>query len=169
MRFSRRHFGRMAAAVLPASLLGQGGGRRPIPKPNSRFAGVQIGVISYSFNTVPAMDLIPTIAKLGINEVELMSNHAETLVGAPAAPPRGPAARGRWGTRRREAVGARERRRVDRRRKLRRSPTIRAMLARAGKIRNLLPQAQDAVLRHLHPSKRSFTRTRRSGGPRTRL
>src|SRR5579862_3448883 len=90
MRFSRRHFGRMAAAVLPASLLGQGGGRRPIPKPNSRFAGVQIGVISYSFNTVPAMDLIPTIAKLGINEVELMSNHAETLVGAPTAPPRGP-------------------------------------------------------------------------------
>jgi sugar phosphate isomerase/epimerase len=84
----------MAAAVLPASLLGQGGGRRPIPKPNSRFAGVQIGVISYSFNTVPTMDLIPTIAKLGINEVELMSNHAEALVGAPAAPPRGPATAG---------------------------------------------------------------------------
>jgi sugar phosphate isomerase/epimerase len=94
MRFSRRHFGRMAAAVLPASLLGQGGGRRPIPRPNSRFAGVQIGVISYSFNTVPTMDLIPTIAKLGINEVELMSNHAEALVGAPTAPPRAPVGAG---------------------------------------------------------------------------
>src|SRR5580658_3714324 len=91
MRFSRRHFGRMAATALPAALWGQGGGRRPIPKPNSRFAGVQIGVISYSFNTVPTMDLIPTIAKLGINEVELMSNHAEALVGAPTAPPRAPA------------------------------------------------------------------------------
>ncbi len=90
MRFSRRHFGKMAAAALPASLWAQGGGRRPIAKPNSRFAGVQIGVISYSFNSVPTMDLIPTIAKLGINEVELMSNHAETLVGAPTAPPRPP-------------------------------------------------------------------------------
>jgi sugar phosphate isomerase/epimerase len=90
MRFSRRHFGKMAVAA-PAALWAQTGGRRPIAKPNSRFAGVQIGVISYSFNTVPAMDLIPTIAKLGINEVELMSNHAETLVGAPAAPPRVPA------------------------------------------------------------------------------
>jgi sugar phosphate isomerase/epimerase len=92
MEFSRRHFGKLAAA-LPASLWAQGGGRgRPIPKPNSRFAGVQIGVISYSFNTIPTTDLIPTIAKLGINEVELMSNHAESLVGAPTAPPRAPAA-----------------------------------------------------------------------------
>jgi sugar phosphate isomerase/epimerase len=99
MRFSRRHFGKMTAAVLPTSLWAQGGGRRPIPKPNSRFAGVQIGVISYSFNTVPAMDLIPTIAKLGINEVELMSNHAETLVGAPTAPPRVPVALGGGGAR----------------------------------------------------------------------
>lgn len=87
----------MAAAALPGSLWAQalraqGGGRRPIAKPNSRFAGVQIGVISYSFNTVPTMDLIPTIAKLGINEVELMSNHAEALVGAPTAPPRAAAA-----------------------------------------------------------------------------
>ncbi len=81
----------MTAAAVPASLWAQGGGRgRPIAKPNSRFAGVQIGVISYSFNTVPVMDLIPTIAKLGINEVELMSNHAEAIVGAPAAPPRAP-------------------------------------------------------------------------------
>jgi len=92
MVYSRRHFGKLAAA-LPASLWAQGGGRgRPIAKPNSRFAGVQIGVISYSFNTIPTMDLIPTIAKLGINEVELMSNHAEALVGAPTAPPRAPAA-----------------------------------------------------------------------------
>jgi sugar phosphate isomerase/epimerase len=88
----------MAATALPISLFGQGGGRgRPIPKPNSRFAGVQIGVISYSFNSVPVMDLIPTIAKLGINEVELMSNHAEALVGAPTAPPRAPGGGGRGG------------------------------------------------------------------------
>lgn len=95
---SRRDFARMTAAALPAiPLLGQTGRSRPIPKPNSRFAGVQIGVISYSFNGIPPAELISTIAKLGINEVELMSNHAEAIVGAPAAaPPAAPAA-GRGG------------------------------------------------------------------------
>ncbi len=79
---SRRTFGKMAMAALPATLAAQtpGRGGRPIPKPNSRFAGVQIGVITYSFMGVQATDLIPTIAKLGINEVELMSNHAEAIV-----------------------------------------------------------------------------------------
>jgi sugar phosphate isomerase/epimerase len=110
MAYSRRQFGKMAVgagALAPAlnflgpqALRAQGGGRgRPIAKPNSRYAGVQIGVISYSFNTIPAMDLIPTVAKLGINEVELMSNHAETLVGAPTAPPRAPAGGGGGGGR----------------------------------------------------------------------
>jgi sugar phosphate isomerase/epimerase len=98
MAYSRRQFSKMAigaSALSPALLRAQGRGPgRPIPKPNSRYAGVQIGVISYSFNTIPTMDLIPTVAKLGINEVELMSNHAETLVGAPTAPPRAPAAGG---------------------------------------------------------------------------
>jgi|SRR5579871_301752 len=90
---SRRDFGTMAVAALPAArLLAQTGRGRPIPKPNSRFAGVQIGVISYSFNGVPPTELVSTIAKLGINEVELMSNHAEAIVGAPtAAPPAAPA------------------------------------------------------------------------------
>jgi sugar phosphate isomerase/epimerase len=78
----------MVGASLPAArLLAQNGRGRPIPKPNSRFAGVQIGVISYSFNGVPWDELISTIAKLGINEVELMSNHAEAMVGAPSVPP----------------------------------------------------------------------------------
>jgi sugar phosphate isomerase/epimerase len=96
---SRRDFGRVAVAALPAArLLAQTGRGRPIPKPNSRFAGVQIGVISYSFNGVPPTELVSTIAKLGINEVELMSNHAEAIVGAPtAAPAAAPAAAGRGG------------------------------------------------------------------------
>ncbi len=87
MSFTRRQFGTLAMAG-PALLRAQGGRGRPIPKPNSRYAGVQIGVITYSFNSIPTADLIPTVAKLGINEVELMSNHAETLVNAPAPPPR---------------------------------------------------------------------------------
>ena len=91
MRFTRRDFGKMAAAALPAfPLMAQN--RRPIAKPNSRFGGVQIGVISYSLREMTATDILPAIAKLGINEVELMSNHAEAIVGAPTAPPRAPAA-----------------------------------------------------------------------------
>ena len=63
---SRRDFGRMAAAALPAArMCAQSGRGRAIPKPNSRFAGVQIGVISYSFNGVPPAELVSTIAKLG--------------------------------------------------------------------------------------------------------
>ncbi len=94
---SRRTFGKIAVAALgPATLAAQTAGRggRPIPKPNSKFAGVQIGVITYSFMGVQATDLIPTIAKLGINEVELMSNHAEAIVGAPTAGGRGAGGRG---------------------------------------------------------------------------
>ena len=92
-RFSitRRHFGKLAlgaSAMAPALLRAQAGRGRPLPKPNSRFAGVQIGVISYSFRTMPPSELISTVAKLGINEVELMSGDAETLVGAPTPPPR---------------------------------------------------------------------------------
>jgi sugar phosphate isomerase/epimerase len=91
----------MALAALPATLAAQTvvRGGRPIPKPNSKFAGVQVGVITYSFMGVQATDLIPTIGKLGINEVELMSNHAEAIMGAPsAAPPAAPAG-GRGGGR----------------------------------------------------------------------
>lgn len=93
--FTRRQFASLAMAA-PALLKAQGGRGRPIPKPNSRYAGVQIGVISYSFNSIATADLIPTVAKLGINEVELMSNHAETLVNAPT-PPRAPGGGGRGG------------------------------------------------------------------------
>jgi sugar phosphate isomerase/epimerase len=93
MTLTRRDFGKIAAAALPAFPLAAQN-RRPIAKPNSRFAGVQIGVISYSFRELQAADILSVIAKLGISEVELMSNHAEALVAAPALPPRAPAAAG---------------------------------------------------------------------------
>ncbi len=96
---SRRDFGKIAVAAVPATLAAQGGRGRALPKPNSKFAGVQVGVITYSFMGVQAIDMIPTIVKLGISEVELMSNHAEALVGAPTAAGRGgaPAAGGGGG------------------------------------------------------------------------
>ena len=74
-------------ATLPHRRAGGFGRGGPPPKPNSNFGGVQIGVITYSFRQgVAAKDLIPIMNKLGINGVELMSNHAEALAGAPAGP-----------------------------------------------------------------------------------
>lgn len=68
----------------------------PPAYPKSLFNGVQIGVITYSFRQgIAAPDLIPIMNKLGISEVELMSNHAEALAGAPAMPQFGGGGRGR--------------------------------------------------------------------------
>jgi sugar phosphate isomerase/epimerase len=78
---SRRQFGRTLLAGVPlAAAFGA---------VNSKFNGVQIGTISYSFRSLPADQILPAIVKAGVNEVELMSNHAEALMGAPAVK-RGP-------------------------------------------------------------------------------
>lgn len=95
---SRRQFGKIALASLPVAGLAQfpGGRGTPPPPPKSNWNGVQIGVITYSFRQgVAAKDLIPIMNKLGINEVELMSNHCEELAGAPAGPAFGGGGRGR--------------------------------------------------------------------------
>jgi sugar phosphate isomerase/epimerase len=56
---------------------------------NSKFRGVQIGAITYSFRSIPAAELIPAMVKLGLSEAELMSNHCEALAGAPQVGQRG--------------------------------------------------------------------------------
>lgn len=86
--YSRREFGTLVAAGLPLALLQK--------KPNSRFGGVQIGVQSYSYRSIPdAEAILKAIADEGISEVELMSNHVEALLGAPAQGGFGGAGRGR--------------------------------------------------------------------------
>jgi sugar phosphate isomerase/epimerase len=62
-----------ASAVLPEIALGGAG------KPNSKFNGVQIGVITYSFRGMPssAEDLLGYCLKCGISSVELMGGPAE--------------------------------------------------------------------------------------------
>lgn len=62
---------------------------------NSRFGGVQIGAITYSFRDINHPDLIvKAMAQIGIGEAELMSNHAEALAGAPPQAPGGGRGRG---------------------------------------------------------------------------
>src|SRR5579859_5008650 len=77
MNYSRRDFGKFALTAIPAAALAA---------PNSRIDGVQIGTISYSFRDLPPTGIIPSMLKIGLSEVELMSNHAEALAGAPAQP-----------------------------------------------------------------------------------
>lgn len=77
MNYSRRDFAKLALTALPAAALAA---------PNSRIDGVQIGVISYSFRDLPPTQIIPSMLKIGLSEVELMSNHAEALAGAPPVP-----------------------------------------------------------------------------------
>jgi sugar phosphate isomerase/epimerase len=84
-QLTRRDFGRFAAAGIPlASLALSGSDLFAQGKPNSNFAGVHIGVITYSFNGLAATDIIPTMVRIGLSNCELMSNHAETLAGMPA-------------------------------------------------------------------------------------
>ena len=83
MTITRRQFGRMAAAAAPIvtttcsspSLVAQ-------PKLDSRIHGVQIGVISGSFQDIPVSELIHSIVEVGLGDVELLFTHAEALAGA---------------------------------------------------------------------------------------
>lgn len=76
--YSRRDFGKLVFAGLPLTLAFKG--------LDSTINGVQIGAITYSFRTIPdAEEIIKAYQKLGLSEVELMSNHAEALAGAPAS------------------------------------------------------------------------------------
>src|SRR5260370_565356 len=85
MTLSRREFGRLALTALPAAAAVEGADKAA----SSRIGNVQIGIISYSFRDLPASEIVPSMVKLGLNEVELMSNHCEALAGAPPAPGRG--------------------------------------------------------------------------------
>src|SRR5262245_11109130 len=72
---SRREFGSLVLAGLPLSML--------LDKINSKVGGVQIGAITYSFRTLPIEDVLKAYTTIGLGEMELMSNHAEALAGAP--------------------------------------------------------------------------------------
>jgi hypothetical protein len=78
MRFTRRDFAKLAAAALPASSL--------MAKPNSKFGGVQIGIITYSFRSLPgsAEETLKYCVDCGISGIELMSNVPESYAGSPA-------------------------------------------------------------------------------------
>jgi sugar phosphate isomerase/epimerase len=106
--YSRRDFGKLALAGVPASWLAAGIGLSARDKINSTINGVQIGAITYSFRSIPnADDIIKAYVTIGLGEMELMSNHAEALAGAPSGRGGG-GGRGRGTPQTPEQVAARE-------------------------------------------------------------
>ncbi len=96
MTITRRELGKLvllapAVSLLPRDLFGQAAG-----KPNSKFAGVQVGLnVPYNFGpprAVPIEDVIAKTAQLGVSAVELRAQPIEVFLGAPKEvlePPRG--------------------------------------------------------------------------------
>jgi sugar phosphate isomerase/epimerase len=81
----RRTFLGSAAALTAASIVPRRLFATSQTKPNSLFGGVQIGVITYSYRSMPssAEDLLGYIKQCGISSVELMGGPAEAFAGAP--------------------------------------------------------------------------------------
>ena len=92
MEFTRRDLGKIALASVTMS---RAFGAKMI---DSKFGGVQIGAITYSFNRIATPDpeeIIKAYVDIGLGEAELMSNHCEALAGAPAMPAFGRGGAGR--------------------------------------------------------------------------
>jgi sugar phosphate isomerase/epimerase len=102
MSYSRREFGKLALAGLPAAaVLGRAEsilGAFAQAKPNSLINGVQIGTITYSFRSMPDQSAEATLKYIvdsGISAIELMGGPVESFAGAPTSgrgggPGRGP-------------------------------------------------------------------------------
>lgn len=99
-KITRRKFLNAAATVAAISAIPFNYGFRSLStgtaavKPNSKFGGVQIGAISYSWRSMPSApkDIISYCLLAGISDLELMGNIVEDYLGlppAPARPPRG--------------------------------------------------------------------------------
>jgi len=85
LALSRRSFLAGTAALAATSLTSGRTRAADAARPNSKFHGVQIGVITYSYRSMPstAEDLLKYIVQCGISSVELMGDPAEQFAGAP--------------------------------------------------------------------------------------
>jgi len=81
---SRRTFVGGVAALAASSMMSHRAPAAAVAKPDSNFNGVQIGVITYSYRSLPgsAEDLLQYVTKCGISSVELMGGPAEKFAKA---------------------------------------------------------------------------------------
>ena len=95
MSWTRREFARFALAGLPVAAIGSTGLGRVLAaqaRPNSKFNGVQIGVITYSYRSMADQSAPATLKYVldsGISAIELMDGPVENFLGRPPAAPRG--------------------------------------------------------------------------------
>src|SRR6476661_7884669 len=90
MRYSRRAFGKLALAGFPATALSLKSSETfAAAKPNSKWAGVQVGMnVPYNFGTgnyTSGDEILDRCVKLGISGVELRAQPVELFLGSPAA------------------------------------------------------------------------------------
>jgi sugar phosphate isomerase/epimerase len=92
MDYTRRDFGKLALAGLPAAgLLLDSDGilASPLAKPNSKWAGVQVGMnVPYNFGTgnfTTGEVIIQKCVELGVSGTELRAQPVELFLGSPAA------------------------------------------------------------------------------------
>src|ERR1700730_1992024 len=94
MDVTRRDLGKLALAALPAS-------RLTAQTPNSKFDGVQVGAITYSYRSMPGANDAPALLKYivdsNVSGIELRGPAAEIYAGSPAAAGRGPGGGGGQG------------------------------------------------------------------------
>jgi sugar phosphate isomerase/epimerase len=121
MEYSRRQFGKFALTTVPAATLlwARDGALRAAqaPKPNSKWAGVQVGMnVPYNFGTgnfTSGDEILQRCLTLGVSAVELRAQPVELFLGSPAAIAGAAAAsaarRGGGGGGRGAAAGAAER------------------------------------------------------------
>ena len=104
MSYTRREFGKLALAGLPAAAVAGSGesifGAFLQAKPNSLINGVQIGTITYSYRSMPDQSAEATLKYIldsGISGIELMGGPVESFAGAPTSGRGGGAGRGAGG------------------------------------------------------------------------
>jgi sugar phosphate isomerase/epimerase len=119
MEYTRRDLGKLALAVPGAALFGKSavlGAVAQAAKPNSKFSGVQIGTITYSYrsmNDQSAEATLKYVVDSGISAIELMGGpvndyaRKRTNYQPPAPPPADPAAAPAAGRGGREGGGGR--------------------------------------------------------------
>ena len=83
---TRRQFIGGMTAFAASSLMPSFRNPRAATGPDSRFGGVQIGVITYSYRSMPGTveDILRHVTESGINSVELLGGPVEVFAGAPS-------------------------------------------------------------------------------------
>jgi sugar phosphate isomerase/epimerase len=88
MRYTRREIGKLALAVPAAGLLAESGRLRAATQPNSKWAGVQVGMnVPYNFGSTPVLtsdEILQKCIDLNVSGVELRAQPVEAALGVPA-------------------------------------------------------------------------------------